>query len=640
MERLSMDQYPNAQSKEDSLPGPLRVQRMPNGWLRLDESRDGPAGVDIVLIQPGRGVALLEFTPAWAPGAVDRLRGFLDQAGFTAAHSGHLPIIHRKLRHEDEPDLGSLLEDAFDWQEPISLSGRGAWEAELVGLLAVPKALAAEAPRGPNRRVLHVPPADLAPIVLAPSADAPPPARSSDPQPASPAASDHEVFTPTSLVEECPAAPDTRAELRPAAEPAHPPAAADAIAVTRLPPAKVARAASARAARPMPPQDPDLASRVPSRGLGLLALSLLGMLGAAVGGLVFALRNEPAAFREAALAPAMPAPAAAAPMAAPAMAVPAFRPLAVGSLPDSEASTPPLTLAPLDRILMVEAPSAQAFLLPDDAPVPALPSQPEPPASVPAAPVPLAAAPPPGVVIALPAEVEPASPAPPEPSVAFAEPPPVMLPFTEIPAPPDRAEAAPAGTPPADEPTSRAETPAAPYAASPTETVAAPALILPPAASVDAPVAPIPAEPALRDTSEPFRPEPAVAMQAPPPASAPPPQPVPPLVAAPVATAPPPVPNLPTEPPPILAAMLRRGEALLATGDISGARRFFERGAAMGSAAAARALAETFDPATLASRNTRGLQPDPAQALQWYRRAEELGATELAPRIARLEATR
>jgi len=56
--------------------------------------------------------------------------------------------------------------------------------------------------------------------------------------------------------------------------------------------------------------------------------------------------------------------------------------------------------------------------------------------------------------------------------------------------------------------------------------------------------------------------------------------------------------------------------------------------------AEARALAETFDPATLASRNTRGLQPDPAQALQWYRRAEELGATELAPRIARLETAR
>jgi TPR repeat protein len=97
---------------------------------------------------------------------------------------------------------------------------------------------------------------------------------------------------------------------------------------------------------------------------------------------------------------------------------------------------------------------------------------------------------------------------------------------------------------------------------------------------------------------------------------------------------------VPSEPPPILAAMLRRGEALLATGDISGARRFFERGASLGSGAAARAMAETFDPATLASRNIRGLQPEPAQALQWYRRAEELGATDLAPRITRLESAR
>jgi TPR repeat protein len=51
-------------------------------------------------------------------------------------------------------------------------------------------------------------------------------------------------------------------------------------------------------------------------------------------------------------------------------------------------------------------------------------------------------------------------------------------------------------------------------------------------------------------------------------------------------------------------------------------------------------MAETYDPATLANRNTRGLQPDAAQAVHWYRRAEELGATDLASRITRLESAR
>jgi TPR repeat protein len=90
----------------------------------------------------------------------------------------------------------------------------------------------------------------------------------------------------------------------------------------------------------------------------------------------------------------------------------------------------------------------------------------------------------------------------------------------------------------------------------------------------------------------------------------------------------------------MVTAMLRRGEALLATGDISGARRFFERAAASGSAPAARAMAETFDPEILVARGARGLQPDAAAALQWYRRAAELGATDVSSQITRLEATR
>jgi hypothetical protein len=87
----------------------------------------------------------------------------------------------------------------------------------------------------------------------------------------------------------------------------------------------------------------------------------------------------------------------------------------------------------------------------------------------------------------------------------------------------------------------------------------------------------------------------------------------------------------------IVSTMMRRAEALLSLGDISGARRFLERAEAAGSARAAVALAETYDPATLSALQTRGLQPDPAAALAWYRRAAARGAS-VAPRIQALEA--
>jgi hypothetical protein len=87
-------------------------------------------------------------------------------------------------------------------------------------------------------------------------------------------------------------------------------------------------------------------------------------------------------------------------------------------------------------------------------------------------------------------------------------------------------------------------------------------------------------------------------------------------------------------------SMLRRGQALVAIGDISGARRFLERAAQGGSAAAAMAMAETYDPGSLARLGVIGLPADPAAALSWYRRALALGAAEAAARIATLEAQR
>jgi TPR repeat protein len=59
-------------------------------------------------------------------------------------------------------------------------------------------------------------------------------------------------------------------------------------------------------------------------------------------------------------------------------------------------------------------------------------------------------------------------------------------------------------------------------------------------------------------------------------------------------------------------------------GDISAARRFYERAAAAGNGRAAAAAGRTYDPAFLAGIRA-GIQADPEAASAWYRRAAALG---------------
>jgi hypothetical protein len=82
---------------------------------------------------------------------------------------------------------------------------------------------------------------------------------------------------------------------------------------------------------------------------------------------------------------------------------------------------------------------------------------------------------------------------------------------------------------------------------------------------------------------------------------------------------------------------IKRGDELLATGNVEAARLFYERAAEAGSAQGALALAATYDPDELVRRQVvGGLQPDPVAAQRWYQRAQELGATEAAAPLKRL----
>jgi hypothetical protein len=84
-------------------------------------------------------------------------------------------------------------------------------------------------------------------------------------------------------------------------------------------------------------------------------------------------------------------------------------------------------------------------------------------------------------------------------------------------------------------------------------------------------------------------------------------------------------------------SLLKRGDDLLATGNVSSARLFYERAADAGLAEAALALAMTFDPNELARRNVvGGVQADSAAARRWYERARDLGASDAESRLAQL----
>lgn len=89
-------------------------------------------------------------------------------------------------------------------------------------------------------------------------------------------------------------------------------------------------------------------------------------------------------------------------------------------------------------------------------------------------------------------------------------------------------------------------------------------------------------------------------------------------------------------PSPSDALMIRRGDELFARGDLAGARLFYERAAAGGSADGALAMGKTHDPVVFERIRVRGLTPDPDRAADWYRRAGEAGNDEAEDRLQAL----
>jgi hypothetical protein len=88
-----------------------------------------------------------------------------------------------------------------------------------------------------------------------------------------------------------------------------------------------------------------------------------------------------------------------------------------------------------------------------------------------------------------------------------------------------------------------------------------------------------------------------------------------------------------------VTALLRRGQDLVASGDLAAARLLLQRAAEASDARAALALAATYDPVVLEQMRTQGIAADPSLARSWYERAKQFGSAEATRRLEVLAAS-
>jgi hypothetical protein len=107
-----------------------------------------------------------------------------------------------------------------------------------------------------------------------------------------------------------------------------------------------------------------------------------------------------------------------------------------------------------------------------------------------------------------------------------------------------------------------------------------------------------------------------------------------------VAEPPAPEPSIHHLDPDAIASLLKRAEALIASGDVAAARLVLRRAADVGDAHAAMTLAETYDPVFLEKLGVHGFVPDLAMARSWYEKARVFGSAEAPQRLETLASKR
>ena len=532
---------------------------------------------DLVLVHPEKGLALFQFEPRWTPDALAWLTRRLEETGFTSAFPGRLPAIHRRLRREHVPELATILAEAFSLQPALTLPPGGAWVEALRRVLCVPQETSPETARPERREVTHAPSAAReAPAVLA-----------------SQTGSSEAGGQPTrTTADAAQAVPRRRSNV---------PLAIGAGALA----AGLVVIAALRGPSPQPTEPPDQPLQVAANVSSTMRTDA----------------GAPSSLAAAPVVESGGAGSGGAGAATPGLAENGFvsesreRHLLAPSFSDLAA----LTTEPVEEPPEPALEAALAALARDLGPRPE-PIEEPPELALEAAlaalardlgprPEPIEEPPEPALEAALAALARDIAPRP--------------EPIEEPPAPELEAalaalarDLAPRPEPVEEPPEPQLE---AALAALARELDPAPEPIEePPAPELEAALAALAREMTAARTTSPQ------AVTAP---------------ALPAAEAP--IPLLPVpDPPAVVGAMLLRGEALLSLGDISGARKFFERAAASANASAALAMGGTYDPGVLARLGARGITPDRDMALAWYRYAASLGETRAAERIRALEGSR
>ncbi|HEX7968605.1 MAG TPA: hypothetical protein VF502_10315 [Stellaceae bacterium] len=117
---------------------------LPEPWTLLRDRRIGAAAaepVQIVLVHPEIGIALVDEAPRDPAPESAALRSYLEGARFDAYFPGDLPIVTLSVAAEDFAAVGERLAAAFDAAPRLSIAD-GDWADAVIELLLVPDDLA------------------------------------------------------------------------------------------------------------------------------------------------------------------------------------------------------------------------------------------------------------------------------------------------------------------------------------------------------------------------------------------------------------------------------------------------------------------------------------------------------------------
>lgn len=110
---------------------------LPPEWLLLLERRIEGTPVDVVLIHPNIGVALVDLAPHSPEAVLDGLRARLEREDFARFFPGELPLVAVSIAEDEIDAIGERLAAAFD-AVPLLAIADGDWADAVVELLLLP----------------------------------------------------------------------------------------------------------------------------------------------------------------------------------------------------------------------------------------------------------------------------------------------------------------------------------------------------------------------------------------------------------------------------------------------------------------------------------------------------------------------